>query len=255
LIAPKRLATAIALLACIGLGACGSARDHRVTISQGVPAISSPVEAHTDFAEAADNPILQRLGKLPPFSPQQAALAEGVLNGAAGRGCGPNGFIRQSCLRAIYQGELIRKAAGPWNAMNAKAQRPRSRGGCGLPLYPGGTLSSYRSYRGQYYLWNSPPHAHDRNWKAFPGTSNHGWGLAVDLATMAMRFCVDRIGRFFGFSKACSDAQLEWWHVRYNPACTHARWRPPAKSRASRRARCSKRHTKRSRQRCLRHVR
>jgi hypothetical protein len=35
---------------------------------------------------------------------------------------------------------------------------------------------------------------------------------------------VDRIGARYGFSKRCSDAQSEWWHIKYDPACNHATW-------------------------------
>ena len=50
---------------------------------------------------------------------------------------------------------------------------------------------------------------------ATPGTSNHGWGLAVDLATQEMRSIVDRIGREYGYSKTTSDAPSEWWHIKW----------------------------------------
>ena len=50
---------------------------------------------------------------------------------------------------------------------------------------------------------------------ARPGTSNHGWGTAVDFATPAMRAMVNRIGAKYGWSKQWSDAPSEWWHVLY----------------------------------------
>jgi D-alanyl-D-alanine carboxypeptidase len=255
----RRLTVALALL--IALSGCGQGQRYHQPGPQARAATAVSTvravdpRASEDAAEAYHNPLLQRLGQLPPLTPEQAAIAEGVLNGATGRGCGPNGFIKQRCLRAIYRGQLIKRAAQSWNAMNAKAQKPRSKGGCGLVLYPLGSLSSYRNYGGQSLLWNSPPHVHDRNWKAFPGTSNHGLGWAVDLASRAMRTCVDRIGSFFGWAKRCSDAQLEWWHMLFNLACTHGGWTPPARParRQSAAQRCAHRHTKRSRTRCLRH--
>lgn len=72
---------------------------------------------------------------------------------------------------------------------------------------------------------------------AVPGTSNHGLGIAVDLAdggTGRIRAVIDRIGRRFGWSKACSDAGWEKWHLKYNPACTGATF----KAGSSRRAAC-----------------
>ena len=44
--------------------------------------------------------------------------------------------------------------------------------------------------------------------------------------SQGQRYAIDRIGRHFGFSKACSDASWEWWHVKYNPGCTGATWKP-----------------------------
>jgi hypothetical protein len=134
------------------------------------------------------------------FTPKQKALA--IING----------HLRDSQLSPIYRGRLLKgPIAASWNAMNVLARAPPSRGGCGLTLYPVGPISSYRSYAAQYYLWTHWPHAYDRRWKAFPGTSLHGYGRAVDLASYAMRYCVNKIGSRFGWGKC--DAPLEWWHV------------------------------------------
>lgn len=132
-----------------------------------------------------------------------------------------NGRMLDSELAAIYKGRLRKDAAAAWNAMNEEAQRAH-----GVRLEPMGSMSSYRTYDQQVYLWNNVAHAHDPNWVARPGTSNHGLGLAVDLATQEMRRVVDKIGAKYGFSKACSDAQLEWWHIKFNPTCTGATWKP-----------------------------
>jgi len=35
---------------------------------------------------------------------------------------------------------------------------------------------------------------------------------------------IDRIGAQYGFSKRCSDAQSEWWHVCFDPVCNNATW-------------------------------
>jgi len=93
----------------------------------------------------------------------------------------------------------------------------------GLELVPTGSKSSYRTYMQQVELYNLY-RAGKGNLAAVPGNSNHGWGLAVDLATPAMRSMVDRIGAKYGFSKRCSDAQSEWWHIKYDPACNGATW-------------------------------
>jgi hypothetical protein len=48
---------------------------------------------------------------------------------------------------------------------------------------------------------------------AYPGTSNHGWGVAVDLAEQWMRSWIDDHGAEFGWRK--TEAFSEWWHVNY----------------------------------------
>ncbi len=92
--------------------------------------------------------------------------------------------------------------------MNAHARR------LGVELYPTGSMSSYRTYAQQVYLYNEY-RAGRGSLAATPGTSNHGWGLAVDVATMEMRSTIDRIGRVYGWSKEWSDAQSEWWHLKW----------------------------------------
>jgi hypothetical protein len=116
---------------------------------------------------------------------------------------------------------LERHAAAAWNAMNAESQHRY-----GVTLRPLGYASAYRTLAQQYYLWDHSAHPHNTAWVARPGTSNHGWGLAVDLQTRQMRWIVDQIGWKYGFSKRCSDAPVEWWHIKYNPGCTHATWHP-----------------------------
>ena len=48
-----------------------------------------------------------------------------------------------------------------------------------------------------------------------PGTSNHGWGLAVDVATPQMARLINEYGAKYGWQKKWSDAQSEWWHFKY----------------------------------------
>jgi hypothetical protein len=75
-------------------------------------------------------------------------------------------------------------------------------------------MSSYRTFDQQVYLRRLYESGRG-SLAAIPGTSNHGWGTAVDLATTAMRTMVDRIGVKYGWSKQWSDAQSEWWHILY----------------------------------------
>jgi peptidoglycan hydrolase-like protein with peptidoglycan-binding domain len=130
-----------------------------------------------------------------------------------------NGRFPASALAPIGGGYYLEKpAAASFNAMSAEAY---SRWGRHIQV-----ISAYRTYDKQVYLWDHVAHAHDPNWVAVPGTSNHGWGLAVDLASQWDRWAIDQIGRKYGWSKGCSDAPVEWWHIRYNPSCTGATWKP-----------------------------
>ena len=121
-----------------------------------------------------------------------------------------NGRLPHSELAPIAGGQLTRAAAAAWNAMNVEARKD------GLELRPTGSMSSYRTYAQQEYLWGLYQSGRG-NLAAFPGTSNHGWGLAVDLATPEMRQMLDRIGAKYGWSKQWSDAPSEWWHIKYQP--------------------------------------
>ena len=121
---------------------------------------------------------------------------------------GANGRLPDSMLASIAQGQLRADCAAAWNTMNLEARR------LGVELLPTGSKSSYRSYAQQvelYALYRSGR----GNLAAVPGTSNHGWGTAVDVATREMRAMVDHIGAKYGWSKQWSDAQSEWWHILY----------------------------------------
>jgi len=119
-----------------------------------------------------------------------------------------NGKLPASALAPIAQGSLAIECAAGWNALNVEARAN------GLELVPTGSKSSYRSYEQQVELYNAYLNG-TGNLAAKPGTSNHGWGTAVDLATPDMRSMVDRIGAKYGWSKSWSDAPSEWWHVCY----------------------------------------
>lgn len=83
-------------------------------------------------------------------------------------------------------------------------------------IYPGGPDSAYRTYERQQYwreYWCSRGACGNA---AVPGTSNHGWGLAVDLPSITMRTqAIDLVGKRFGWAKEWSDAQHEWWHLAW----------------------------------------
>lgn len=135
-----------------------------------------------------------------------AALVPAVDAGAFS-----NGKARTSELAPIFRSGgpsyLAKDAAPPWNTMRFCAVTRR-----GQDLYPGGPRSAYRRYADQVYFWNLYRSGRG-NLAARPGTSNHGWGRAIDLAAPSMRRYIDRYGSPYRWRKV--EAFSEWWHVNY----------------------------------------
>lgn len=120
-----------------------------------------------------------------------------------------NGRLPDSMLAKIAGGgRLADDAAAAWNALAQKVYRET---GHRLSASEG-----YRTYARQVYFWNLYTSGQG-NLAAQPGTSNHGWGKAVDLDAYTDREMVDRFGAPFGWSKSWSDAPSEWWHILYQP--------------------------------------
>jgi hypothetical protein len=119
-----------------------------------------------------------------------------------------NGKLPPEQLSPIAQGQLKNDCAAGWNAMNVESRKR------GLEIVPTGSKSSYRTYEQQQELYQMYLDG-TGNLAAVPGTSNHGWGTAVDVATEEMRSMIDQIGAGFGWSKSWSDAPSEWWHICY----------------------------------------
>lgn len=110
----------------------------------------------------------------------------------------PNGRLSASALSPIGGGYYLAKpAARAFLAMSAEARRR-----FGTPIT---VVAAYRDYARQVYFWDLYLSGRG-NLAAHPGTSNHGWGLAVDLASPHMRWIVDQIGAKYGFAKRWSDA-------------------------------------------------
>lgn len=114
-----------------------------------------------------------------------------------------NGRLSKDELSPIPGGELRNDAANAWNAPSGAADA-----GC----VPTGSMSSYRTYDEQVYLYRLYQEGKG-NLAAVPGTSNHGWGVAVDLAATWMRAWIDEHGAHFGWRK--TEAFSEWWHVNF----------------------------------------
>jgi len=125
-----------------------------------------------------------------------------------------NGNMPASSLASIGHGYFLTKeAAESFNAMSREAERR-----FGTPIL---VRAAYRNIALQWYFWNLYRSGRG-NLAAYPGTSNHGWGLAVDLYNQRMRWIVDQIGAKYGWAKRWSDAPSEWWHIKFNSAVWRA---------------------------------
>ena len=102
---------------------------------------------------------------------------------------------------------LASNAAAAWESLRQESLRLY-----GADLYPDGTLSGYRSYAQQLYLYNLYLSGQG-NLAAVPGTSSHEYGIALDVAEPYMRTIVDQIGGNYGWAK--TEAPDEWWHINY----------------------------------------
>lgn len=103
---------------------------------------------------------------------------------------------------------LLREdAARAYNALHIYAME---RWGISMALAEGAVRRAYRELAAQVLakqIFGSNA--------ATPGTSNHGLAINVDLMSMQQRWVIDQVGGQFGFSKRCSDAAWEWWHVTF----------------------------------------
>lgn len=119
-----------------------------------------------------------------------------------------NGRFADSDLAAIPGGRLAREAAANWIALRAEGGEK-----LGIWISPLGDRSSYRTYDEQVHFWDLYQSGRG-NLAARPGTSNHGWGNAVDLAhPPTMRKVVDGLGAPYGWR--WGEAPSESWHVTY----------------------------------------
>jgi putative peptidoglycan binding protein/D-alanyl-D-alanine carboxypeptidase-like protein len=118
-----------------------------------------------------------------------------------------NGRFADSDLVVVPEGRLAREAAANWLALRAEGSEK-----LGILITPAGPRSSYRTYDDQVTFWNI--YQAGGNLAARPGTSNHGWGNAVDLKDPpSMRKVVDQFGAAYGWH--WGEAPSESWHVTY----------------------------------------
>jgi hypothetical protein len=129
-----------------------------------------------------------------------------MVNGRA-LGVAHNGVFDDANTDPIPGGRLWPEAALTWNAMRAEFI---AGGGNPDQFRPGGPASSARSMpQQQHFFGHQPPPA------AVPGTSNHGWGIAVDIPSAAAQAWLMRNGARFGWSHDEGARVGERWHFRY----------------------------------------
>ncbi len=136
------------------------------------------------------------------------------FDGSRSWGGYPNGLIPPSALCPLgVGGHALRcDAAAAWRAMSAAFAEAFGEPVC--------ITDSYRTYAGQVRLYGEKPAL-----AAVPGTSNHGWGLAVDLCGGIERFgtaqyawMVANAGRFGWLHPTWADpgnGREEPWHWEY----------------------------------------
>lgn len=121
-----------------------------------------------------------------------------------------NGVFTDANTDPIPGGRLWPEAAATWLAMRAAYVAD---GGHPDDFMPAGPISSARSRAAQDHTWAvymaGGPVA------AVRYTSNHGWGIAVDVKTQAAAAWIIRNGARFGWSHDEGLRVGEWWHMRY----------------------------------------
>ena len=141
-----------------------------------------------------------------------------------------NGQLKDSELAPIIGGGRLRTdAALAWNGF-ARYMKTTHGFDVGVndsyrELGRPGDLS--RNHWSQWMAWEK--YQAGGNLAAQPGTSNHGLGLALDLAPATID-AVHKYGAGFGLDKKTSDAQSENWHFRWNGTIRpdlKARWCTP----------------------------
>lgn len=143
-----------------------------------------------------------------------------------------NGKLPEDVLVKVGTGHLHAAAAAAWNAMVKAAKKD------GVTLKPTSKWDLYRPYDRQKALFLARYQKENngakvtRKWQGVtwylrpgvapagvPGTSNHGWGLAIDVANASgttLKWLLKNADDF-GFSWEVKEgANAEAWHIRYH---------------------------------------
>jgi hypothetical protein len=122
-----------------------------------------------------------------------------------------NGRLPDSALVVIPGGRMEKAAGASWLRLREKIGKET-----GVWICPTSTRTAYRPYADQVFFWNEYKRGRG-NLAAYPGTSNHGWGVAVDVPQSRMAELINKYGASYGWQKRWSDAPSEWWHFKYAP--------------------------------------
>lgn len=107
-------------------------------------------------------------------------------------------------------GRLWTPAALSWNDMRLYIGKKT-----GHWIAPLGPASHARTHHQQVVLRAEWCAKGECEKAAKPGTSNHGWGIAVDVHHPKDAFYISKYGHKFGWSNDEGARVGEWWHYRY----------------------------------------
>lgn len=125
----------------------------------------------------------------------------------------PNGQFPSSALSAATgcSHGLAKDAAAAWNHVAVVVHDHT-----GYWLQSNGDASCYRTFQQQVDLRQYWCNQGNCSNAAVPGTSNHGWGLAVDAPPQTVSAIHNYSNGLFGQGYgSCSDAPWESWHIKY----------------------------------------
>jgi LAS superfamily LD-carboxypeptidase LdcB len=203
---PRRRLVGWAAFAIAALAAPAAWADGTpLASSEPTPQSAATAADHTVPAESG--PTASSVATQPALQVAELARANGLPPPPPPGGNGRLSFSEQVPIHSPRgPAYLAPGAARAWEAMRQASLRE-----LGTDLYPFGPDSAYRSYGKQVEAWRlfkaGGPEA------APPGTSAHGLGKAVDLASLEMRTAVDKLGGRFGWAK--TEVPSEWGHVNY----------------------------------------
>jgi zinc D-Ala-D-Ala carboxypeptidase len=173
--------------------------------------------ANTRLSSVLEGAVLMRprVESMAPVSGATSGSSVGVVGGygampvPADLAAYGNGNIPAAALEPIGQGahRLWRPAADAWKQAVAAAKAD------GIDLT---VTDSYRSFDQQQQLAATKGLYANGGLGAVPGTSNHGWGVAVDadITNPATKQWLQANGHRFGFVEA---VPREPWHWEYRP--------------------------------------